>query len=103
VNFPFLLLALPICIADLNLFVIPNIYTKLLFYVATFEVVLWGFGSIHQVIVSMVALSGLVVLGIGMGDIKLLALILITHLPCIRIYWHNLSNRSSSHSGIDRN
>jgi hypothetical protein len=79
VNFPILLLALPICIADLNLFVIPNIYTKLLFYVATLDVVLWGFGSIHQVIISMVALSGLVVLGLGMGDIKLLALIFITH------------------------
>jgi Flp pilus assembly protein protease CpaA len=72
-------LALPICIADLSTFVIPNIYTKILFYLALIQLTLFGFGQLRDDVVSLVALLLLILTGIGMGDVKLLALILLTH------------------------
>lgn len=74
-----LLLAVPICIADMNSLVIPNIYTKILFYVALIHVCLFGFGPLRALIVSSVILIFLMIFGTGMGDIKLLGLILISH------------------------
>jgi len=73
------ILALPICIADLSTFVIPNIYTKILFYLTLIHLSLFGFGPLRDVVVSLVALLLLVLIGIGMGDVKLLASILLTH------------------------
>jgi Flp pilus assembly protein protease CpaA len=72
-------LALPICIADLSTFVIPNIYTKILFYLTLIHLSLFGFGQLRDVVVSLAALLLLILLGIGMGDVKLLALILLSH------------------------
>jgi len=72
-------LALPICTADLSTFVIPNIYTKILFYLALIQITLFGFGQLRDVVVSLAALLLLILTGIGMGDVKLLALILLTH------------------------
>ena len=72
-------LALPICIADLSTFVIPNIYTKVIFYLALIHLTLFGFGQLRDVVVSLVALLLLILTGIGMGDVKLLALILLSH------------------------
>jgi len=72
-------LALPICTADLSTFVIPNIYTKILFYLALIQLTLFGFGQLRDVVVSLAALLLLILTGIGMGDVKLLALILLTH------------------------
>jgi len=72
-------LALPICIADLSTFVIPNIYTKILFYLTLIHLTLFGFGQLRDVAVTLSMLLLLILLGIGMGDVKLLALILLTH------------------------
>ena len=72
-------LALPICIADVSSFVMPNIYTKILVYLALIQLSLFGFGQLRDVVVSLVALLLLILTGIGMGDVKLLALILLTH------------------------
>ena len=72
-------LALPICTADLSTFVIPNIYTKILFYLALIQLTLFVFGQLRDVVVSLAALLLLILTGIGMGDVKLLALILLTH------------------------
>ena len=72
-------LALPICIADLSTFIIPNIYTKILFYLTLIHLSLFGFGQLRDVVVSLAALLLLVLIGIGMGDVKLLASILLTH------------------------
>jgi len=72
-------LVLPICIADLSTFVIPNIYTKILFYLTLIHLSLFGFGQLRDVVVSLAALLLLVLIGIGMGDVKLLASILLTH------------------------
>jgi Flp pilus assembly protein protease CpaA len=79
VNFAFLLLAIPICIADMYSFVIPNIYTKFLLCAALIHLVIFGLGRMQGVIISIGLLIFLGLLGIGMGDIKLLGLILITH------------------------
>ena len=72
-------LTLPICIADLSTFVIPNIYSKILFYLTLIHLTFFGFGQLSDVVVSLVVLLLLLLIGIGMGDVKLLALILLTH------------------------
>ena len=72
-------LALPICIADLSTFVIPNIYSKILFYLTLIHLTFFGFGQLSDVVVSLAVLLLLLLIGIGMGDVKLLALILLTH------------------------
>ena len=78
-NVALLLLAIPICIADMHSLVIPNIYTKLLAYITLMHLAFFGFNRLSNVITSCAVLVFLVVFGIGMGDIKLLGLILITH------------------------
>jgi Flp pilus assembly protein protease CpaA len=78
-NVALFILALPICIADLSTFVIPNIYTKILFYLTLIHLSLFGFGQLRDVVVSLAALLLLILIGIGMGDVKLLALILLSH------------------------
>ena len=72
-------LALPICIADLSTFVVPNIYSKILFYLTLIHLTFFGFGQLSDLVVSLVLLLLLLLIGIGMGDVKLLALILLTH------------------------
>ncbi len=72
-------LVVPVCIADLSTFVIPNIYTKILSYVALIHLVLHGFGEVIELSIFLVILVFLLILGTGMGDIKLLALIMATH------------------------
>ena len=78
-NVALIALALPICIADLSTFVIPNIYTKILFYLTLIHLSLFGFGQLRDVVVSLAALLLLILIGIGMGDVKLLALVLLSH------------------------
>ena len=78
-TFALLALALPICIVDLSAFVIPNIYTKILFYLVLVHLTLFGFGQLRNVVISLVVLLLLLLTGIGMGDVKLLALILLSH------------------------
>ena len=78
-NIALFLLAIPICIADLKGFVIPNIYNTILLYVALIHLSFYGFGDSRDVLMSAVILIGLALLRTGMGDIKTLTLILITH------------------------
>ena len=74
-----LLLGIPACIADLSTFTIPNIYTKILFYIASIHLALNGLGSLKELLLTTTILLVLMVFTLGMGDIKILALILITH------------------------
>ena len=74
-----LLLGIPICVADCSTFVIPNIYTKILFLFAASQLFFYGFGDLRQVGISGIALVLLLALKVGMGDIKLLALVLVSH------------------------
>ncbi|MCX6442594.1 MAG: hypothetical protein NTW43_00205 [Actinobacteria bacterium] len=71
--------AVPVCIADLSTFVIPNIYTKILSYGAFIHLVLHGFGEVTELTIFLTILVFLLILGTGMGDIKLLTLIMATH------------------------
>ena len=74
-----LALSIPICIADMSNFVIPNIYNKILFYCALTYLPFVGLGQLRQVAVSLAKLILLYLMGTGMGDLKLLALILLTN------------------------
>ena len=74
-----ILLGLPICVADCSSFVIPNVYNKILFWFACTEISLFGLGDIKKTLFSVLLLVVLLIFKFGMGDIKLLALILITH------------------------
>ena len=74
-----LALALPICIADVNSFVIPNIYNKILLYFALFHLVFFGLGLLRQIGISLSILILLFLVGTGMGDLKLLGVILVSH------------------------
>jgi Flp pilus assembly protein protease CpaA len=78
-NFGLILLAIPVCIADISSFVIPNIYNKVLSYAALIHISLFGIGQVRQVVFSLAILLALLFFGTGMGDIKLLTLILVTH------------------------
>ena len=74
-----LLLAVPICVADCGSFVIPNVYNKILFIFAAEHLSIYGFGDLKKVAFSASLLVVLLIFKVGMGDIKLLAIILITH------------------------
>ena len=78
-NFVLLLVAIPICIADVTSYLIPNIYTKILLYTALLHSYIFGFGPLGDLLLLTALLTFLVFIGVGMGDIKLLGLILITH------------------------
>ena len=77
-NIALVLFAIPICIADMRSFIIPNIYMKVLSYAGLMHLSIFGIGHLQDLYVSIAALLCLVFFGIGMGDIKLLGLILIT-------------------------
>ena len=74
-----LLLGIPVCIADLHTFIIPNIYAKILFYMASIHLAFHGLASLNNLLLTVSILLALMILKLGMGDIKILALILITH------------------------
>ena len=74
-----LLLAVPMCVADCGSFLIPNVYNKILFLFAAVHLLIFGFGDLKKVAFSAVILVVLLIFKVGMGDIKLFALILITH------------------------
>lgn len=71
------LAAIPISLADIKSFKIPNIYLWLLFLgLAPFIAVL-GLGSISQLLSSFLIVLILHLCGMGMGDVKLLCLIVL--------------------------
>jgi hypothetical protein len=67
------------CVADCSSFVIPNVYNKILFLFAAVHLSIYGFGDLKKVAFSAFLLVVLLIFKVGMGDIKLVALILITH------------------------
>jgi len=79
VDVALILLGIPVCVADCGSFVIPNIYSKILFIAACVHLSIYGFGELDKIAWSASILVVLLIFKIGMGDIKLLALILITH------------------------
>ena len=74
----FALLLLPITIADLNQRIIPNIYLKLLGCFMAFSFMMKGFPSSTLVFTVGIFSSFLFLLNVGMGDIKLLVILILT-------------------------
>jgi Flp pilus assembly protein protease CpaA len=83
---PFIALAFPISLADVRSFSIPNVYLWWLLALCTPRVVLYGFGPIPRIVFITVILMLLHLVGLGMGDVKLLSIIF--------LYLNPLSNIS---------
>ena len=73
----YLLLSLPICIADLSQRKIPNIYLQLYTYYVGALLVVNGIPAPQFIILVCLILSIFSFFGVGMGDCKLLALIVL--------------------------
>lgn len=78
-NSIFFFFAIPICIADLSSFFIPNIYTKTLLLFTFFNFCFFGLEDISHLIASFLTLLVLALLGVGMGDVKILGIFLVTN------------------------
>jgi Flp pilus assembly protein protease CpaA len=72
---PFLIVALPISLADIRAFTIPNVYLWWLTLLCTPYVLLNGLGPISNLIFVTVLLVSLYFVGLGMGDAKLISII----------------------------
>ena len=73
----YLLFALPISIADISLRKIPNIYLQFYAYAAAFLVVVRGLPDPVFTLLVFAALLLMATIGVGMGDCKLLGLIVL--------------------------
>ena len=73
----YLLFALPISIADITSRKIPNIYLQLYAYAVAVLVVFRGVPDLIFILVVLVTLLLMSVIGVGMGDCKLLGLIVL--------------------------
>ena len=83
---PFIALAFPISLADVRSYSIPNVYLWWLLALCTPRVVFYGFGPIPRIVFITVILVLLHLVGLGMGDVKLLSIIF--------LYLNPLSNIS---------
>ena len=73
----YLLFALPISIADISSRKIPNIYLQLYAYAVAVLVVFRGVPDLIFILVVLVTLLLMSAIGVGMGDCKLLGLIVL--------------------------
>ena len=73
----YLLFALPISIADISSRKIPNIYLQLYAYAVAVLVVVRGLPDAFFMLVVLTTLSLMSAVGVGMGDCKLLGLIVL--------------------------
>ena len=109
--FPFLVLAIPISLADLKYFTIPNVYLVILSLLSAPYIFLDGLGQISTILVALFILLMLNLLGLGMGDAKLLSIIslslnsdghsdlillaiLIILSACVHVIWRTLMNQT---------
>jgi len=76
---PLLVVAIPISLADLKYSKIPNVYLLYLSILCVPFVIINGLGSIVRLLTTLLVLLFLHLGGMGMGDVKLLLIILITH------------------------
>lgn len=74
---PFLIAALPIAFADVKTFTIPNVYLWWLAVLCSPILILRGFGPIANLVAIGVILTSLSLVGLGMGDVKLISIILL--------------------------
>ena len=109
--FPFLVLAIPISLADLKYFTIPNVYLVILSLLSAPYIFLDGLGQISTILVALFILLMLNLLGLGMGDAKLLSIILLSLnsdgqsdlvllailiilSACLHVMWRTLKNQT---------
>ena len=74
-TFLYLALFIPISISDISSKTIPNVYLKILAYFTFFHLVQDGFPGVDRQLIAALLLAGGYLLNIGMGDLKLLALL----------------------------
>jgi len=74
---PFFLLMLPISVADARSFIIPNVYIFWLSVLCAPYILLNGLGRITDLIFAFTLLVLLYLVGLGMGDVKLIAIIVV--------------------------
>ena len=75
---PFFIAVLPISLADLRSFTIPNTYLWWLCLLCAPYLLLHGSGPIVNLVVVVLILAFLSLVGLGMGDVKLIAIISLT-------------------------
>lgn len=73
--FPFVFVALPISLADIKSYSIPNIYLIWLTVFCTPHVLMQGIGPVPRILIVIAILLVLHLCGLGMGDVKLLAIV----------------------------
>ena len=74
---PFFLLTLPISLADIRSLVIPNVYIFWLSVLCSPYILVHGLGRITVLIFTFILLALLHLVGLGMGDVKLVAIIVV--------------------------
>lgn len=72
---PLLLAAVPISLADIKTFTIPNVYLWWLSLTCAPYLLLHGLGPITNLVGVILILAALSFLGLGMGDVKLMTII----------------------------
>ena len=72
---PFVFMALPISLADIRSYSIPNIYLIWLAVFCTPHVLMQGLGPVPRILIVIAILLVLHLCGLGMGDVKLLAIV----------------------------
>jgi Flp pilus assembly protein protease CpaA len=72
---PFLIAAVPISLADIKSYSIPNIYLIWLCFLCTPYVLAHGVGPVSRILIIVAILAILQLCGLGMGDVKLLAIV----------------------------
>jgi Flp pilus assembly protein protease CpaA len=72
---PFVFMALPISLADIKSYSIPNIYLIWLSVFCTPHVLMQGLGPVPRILIVIAILLVLHLCGLGMGDVKLLAIV----------------------------
>ena len=72
---PFLIAAVPISLADIKSYSIPNIYLIWLCFLCTPYVLVHGVGPVSRILVIVVFLAALQLCGLGMGDVKLFTIL----------------------------
>jgi Flp pilus assembly protein protease CpaA len=74
---PFFLFALPISLADVRNLIIPNVYLLWLSVLCSPYILFNGLGRITVLIFAFTLLVLLYLVGLGMGDVKLIAIIVV--------------------------
>lgn len=72
---PFVFMAIPISLADIKSYSIPNIYLIWLSFLCAPHVLVHGLGPVQRIFSVIAILLVLHLFGLGMGDVKLLAVV----------------------------